>query len=51
MVYNFNEIELEEKAIGFYDDPLVIPYLSGYKEKIVYNHKRYGHDSMIKNFN
>jgi len=51
MVFNLNEIELEEEAVGLNDDPVVIPFLSGYKEKVVYNHKRYGHDAMIKRFN
>ena len=51
MVFNLNEIELEEDAIGIDDDPHHIHFLSGHKEKVVYNHKRYGHDAMIKKFN
>jgi len=51
MVFNLNSIELEEDPIGVNDNPVIVPFLSGHKEKVVYNHKKYGHDAMIKKFN
>jgi len=51
LVYNPNYIELEDDASGVNDDPYTIKFLSGQKENVVYNHKTYGHDAMIRKFN
>jgi len=51
MVYNLNSIKMVDEPSGLNNEPVMVDYLSGYKEKIVYNHKRYGHDALIKRFN